>query len=95
VVSVEAALAAELEAMPGDVQRSSLAMTALTLAAQLDSTRNGGTSKAMIAKEYRETLRELRAIAPPAQEDDEVDRARKRRAERLARRAATQDSART
>jgi hypothetical protein len=87
-VSVEAALRTEIEALPADLQRSSLAATALALAAQMDSPRNGGTSKAMIAKEYRETLRELRAAAPAKVEDNELDRVRRRRAGRMEGRSA-------
>lgn len=50
---------------------------------------NSATSKSMVAKELRETMSALRELAPPKPEEDEVDRARQRRAERLAGRAAT------
>jgi hypothetical protein len=73
-------------ALDGD--ESPLAAQARALAAEMDNSRNGGTSKALISKELRETLAALRALAPPKIEEDEVELARKRRADRLARGAA-------
>jgi hypothetical protein len=45
---------------------------------------NSATSKSMCAKALVDVMRELRALAPPKPEEDEVERARKRRADRLA-----------
>jgi hypothetical protein len=81
------AVSRELEQMGGDVAESALAATALSLAEQLDGP-NSATSKSMCAKALVDVLRELRALAPAKPEEDEVERARKRRADRLARQSA-------
>lgn len=85
---VRDALKHELDSMPDVVKTSTLAAAALELAKQLDSSVNGGTSKSMIAKELRETMRTLHDLAPPKQEESELDRRRRDRDERLARQAA-------
>jgi hypothetical protein len=89
-VSVVEAVTAELERLGEPGASSSLAATALALAEQLDEPRNGATSKSMCAKAMVDVLRELRLLAPPKQEDDELDRARKQRTERLARQSASE-----
>jgi hypothetical protein len=90
-VSVEKAVAEELETY-GKLGKGALAATALELARQLDYGGNSATSKSMCAKALTETLDKLRELAPPKKEEDEVERARKRRADRLARSAATRSS---
>jgi uncharacterized membrane protein len=71
-----------------------LAATALKMAEELDKSRNGGTSKALINKELRETLAVLRSLAPPAEVEDELSRIRDARSKRHAGGAAASDSAR-
>lgn len=72
----------------GPMKDSTLAAVALALAAQIDGP-GSSTSKAMVAKELRETMAALRALAPPKKEPDVVDDlAERRRAARRARGAA-------
>jgi hypothetical protein len=92
VMSVTEAVVRELDAMPDDLAQSALAAAALVLAEGLDS-RASLAQKALGTKELRELMDRLRALAPARVEEDEVDRARRRRDERLTRLAATKDSA--
>jgi hypothetical protein len=71
-----------------------LVASALKLAEEMDNSRNGGTSKALINKELRETLAVLRSLAPPAEVEDELSRIRDARTRRHAGGAAPADSAR-
>ena len=89
-MGVEAAVTSELEAA-GAVE-SSLGAAALSLARELDAPGNSATSKSMCAKALVDVLKELRALAPPPEQEDEIERARKRRADRLARQAASGSS---
>jgi uncharacterized membrane protein len=83
-MSVADATRRDLVRLGGEAEECSLAAVALALAAELDDQENSATSKSMIAREYRETMAVLRAMVPPKPEEDEVERARKRRADRLA-----------
>lgn len=85
---VVVAVRRDLKAMPDDVAKSALAASALALAAEIDEASNSATSKSMCAKALHDALDRLREIAPPKQEETDLDRARKRRADRLARLAA-------
>jgi hypothetical protein len=69
------------------VTGSALAATALSLAEGLDAP-NSLTSKSMAAKALADVLKEIRTLAPPAEQEDEIERARKRRAKRLAGKSA-------
>jgi hypothetical protein len=91
MVMVEAAVERDLEALGSRAAESGLAATALALAREMDSPKNGGTSKSMIAKALNETMAELRALAPPKQEADGLDDLTKRRE---ARRSASTAAAR-
>jgi hypothetical protein len=83
-VSVVAALEAELKALGPKGADTTLAATALALAAELDGN-NSATSKSMCAKSMIDVLRELRAIAPPKLEADGVtDLNARREARRVA-----------
>lgn len=73
------------------VTGSALAATALALAEGLDAP-NSLTSKSMAAKALADVLKEIRTLAPPAEQEDEIERARKRRAERLAGKPAARSS---
>jgi hypothetical protein len=72
----------------GKAGKGPLAETALALARELDDDGNSATSKSMCAKAMVDVLRELRTLAPPKVEDTDLERARKRRADRVARGAA-------
>jgi hypothetical protein len=87
-MSVVEALERELEALGSKAAESTLAATALALAREMDSPKNGGTSKSMIAGQLTDTMGALLALMPAKPEDDEIERARKRRADRLAGTAA-------
>lgn len=85
--TVEAGVLADLGAL-GDVPRSAgLAQSALALARAVDDVSNSATSRSMCARELRETLDRLRALAPVKGEKSGIDDLRDRRA---ARRAAAQ-----
>jgi hypothetical protein len=86
--SVVEAFDLEMESIGGEFATSTLAATARALAVELDGD-NSATSKSMCAKALADVMRELRALAPAKPEEDEVERARKRRTDRLARQAAT------
>lgn len=71
-MSVTEALTAELEALGPRGANSTLAAVALSLARALDGDASA-TSKSMCAKSMVDVLRELRSIAPPKQEADNLD----------------------
>ena len=87
VVTVAAAVAAELaeygRRKPG-LERSPLAAAALALAADMDDPATGSTSRSMVAKELRDTLAALRALAPAEEAKDDLDELAERRAARRA-----------
>jgi hypothetical protein len=91
VMTVTEAVTKDLELLGSTAAESTLAATALTLAAGLDDG-NSLTSKSMAAKALADVMRELRALAPPIQEADGVASLDKRR---QARRAAAQAAARS
>jgi hypothetical protein len=91
-VTVFEAVEAELKDLGEKAQDTALAAAALALAAEVDGG-NSLTSKTLAVKEIRETLRELRALVPPKPEEDEIERARRRRADRLAGTAAAGSAA--
>jgi hypothetical protein len=90
-VSVVAAVARDLAKLPDDLGESTLAAAALALAEELDRS-NSATSKSMCAKELRETMAVLRALAPSKKEQDAIDDLTARR---TARRAAARVAAAT
>lgn len=63
---------------------SALAATALALALEIENPYNSATSKAMCAGQLRDTLGQLRELAPPAKEKDDLDELTARRSARLA-----------
>jgi hypothetical protein len=81
-LTVVEAVEAELAKSPA--ANSAMAATALALARELDAPGNSATSKSMCAKALVDVLRELRALAPPAEEETELDRRRREREQRLA-----------
>jgi hypothetical protein len=93
-VSVVAAVQGDLRSLGVKAASSGLAETALALARELDDDSNSATSKSMCAKSMIDVLRELRLIAPPVKESDDIDDLAGRRSARRARGAAAQDSAR-
>jgi hypothetical protein len=91
VVSVVESVERFLGGLGGAAEDDPLAASALALAGVIDAP-GSATSKAMVAKELRETLTALRALAPPRVEEDEIDRKRRQREERLARQSAAGSS---
>lgn len=85
-MTVVEAVEAELEKF--GVTASALGAMALSLARELDVPGNSATSKSMCAKALVDVLREIRALAPPPELEDEIERARQRRSTRLARASA-------
>jgi hypothetical protein len=83
---VEDATRAELEALNVADIAPGLAETALKLARWLDAA-EAPTSAAVVARDLRATLLELRKVAPRAKEGDALDEIAARRAERRARAA--------
>lgn len=65
-----------------DLAKSGLAASALALAREIDNPKNSATSKAMCAKELRETMDRLRERAPEQEEDALDDLSRRRAARR-------------
>jgi hypothetical protein len=85
VKAVEAATAAELEQLGITEASPGLAAVALRLAKTLDNvTLKAPTSAAIVARELRATMVELRKTAPVRQEGDGLDDLARKRAERLA-----------
>ena len=85
--SAEAATRTELARLAekdAALAESVLAASALELARQLDSTRNSATSKAMCARELRETMNRLAELAPVETEGNPLDEIRARRDAQLA-----------
>ena len=82
------ALEAELDAMPASVAASTLAAAAFALARILDQDGKAFTARTMAAKELRETLHVLRAMAEPAAEDRMTEFERRRDEREQARKTA-------
>lgn len=55
--------------------------TAVNLARRLDNSRTSPNAAAMLAKELREQMHELRELLPPRREEDELSRVRRERRE--------------
>lgn len=79
---VVAALRGELELMPDVVGKSALAASALALAAEMDDSGTSATAKSMCARALQDHLTQLRELAPPQEEETELDRRRQARAAR-------------
>lgn len=73
----------DLASMPDEIAQSSLAASALVMAEGLDGA-NSLTSKSMAQGRLQEAMDRLRELAPPAEENDELDDLAARRAKRLA-----------
>jgi hypothetical protein len=90
-LTVVAALERDLQELgrrqPG-LDRSALAASALSLAAELDSAQNSATSKSMCARALREVWDRLQELAPAQEEGDQLDDLAKRRDARLGRPAS-------
>lgn len=63
---------------------SALAETALSLAREMDKKDNSATSKSMCARALIEVLEQLRDLAPPKRDADDIDDLASRRRERQA-----------
>jgi hypothetical protein len=74
-----AGVESDLKALPSHLARSGLAATALSLARQLDLDETSATAKAACARSLVQVQRELRALAPPRKEVDELDELTARR----------------
>lgn len=90
-MSVETAVTSDIELLGPKAAETALAATALALARELDGN-NSATSKSMVAKALIDTMRELRALAPPKQEGDGVDEIAARRDARRSAAAAAAPS---
>lgn len=75
---------AQIAVRDADLAQSALAASALAMAAELDTSGNSATSKAMCAKALLDTLDRIRELLPPEQEADRLDDLSARRAARLA-----------
>ena len=64
--------------------KSTLAMSALRMAREMDSAGNSATSKSMCARELRDTLDRLLELAPKEERGDGLDDLSARRERRLA-----------
>jgi hypothetical protein len=64
---------ADLRDLPGDLARSGLAATAMSLARELDSPDTSATAKAACSRSLVQVMRELRAQAPAGEVTDVVD----------------------
>lgn len=83
-MKVASSVRALLKRLPGELSNGPEAATALALAAELDAPGNSATSKANCAKELRETLAALRAMAPAERKGSQLDDLAQRRQRRKA-----------
>lgn len=83
-MSVEAAVERDLKRLPQELAESALAASALAMAREIDCYENSATSKSMCQGRLQDALRELRELAPPTEEVDQLDDLSARRAARLA-----------
>ncbi|WP_411090802.1 hypothetical protein [Streptomyces sp. 049-1] len=81
--AVAAATTAELADLGVDPTTNAQAAAALRLAAELDSSQSPKDS-AGVARELRQAMAVVRAIAPPKERGDRMDELEKRRRDRLA-----------
>ena len=84
VVDAVHAELARLAKRDPDLAVSATAMAALALARELESYGNSATSKSNCAKELREAMAALWALAPAEVANDSIDELQKRRAKRRA-----------
>jgi hypothetical protein len=66
---------------------STLAMSALRLAREMDGGENSATSKSMCAKALLDTMDRLRELAPAVRQEDAIDQLAKKRQQRRAKAA--------
>lgn len=78
---------AEIAKSDRELAQSTLAMSALRLASEMDNSGNSATSKSMCARELRDTLDRLRELCPKAEAKDKVDELGARRDSRRKRSA--------
>lgn len=83
VESAVRAQLAEVAKRDPTLARSPLAAMALSRARDIDDPMASATSKSMNNKELRETLKELRELAPPDEKETPLDDIRRRHAARL------------
>lgn len=82
-MSVVEAVQAEIHGLPNGLGESGLAALALACAENVEASRPGSASGAMWAMRLQESLRELRALAPPKRQESRIDELTKRRNDRL------------
>lgn len=92
-MSVFEAVERDISALGVKAEGTALAATALALAVELDG-RSSATSKSMCAKALIDVLRELRSIAPPREEKDDLSKLREQRQKRRAGLPAAENQAR-
>lgn len=78
-MKVVAAVRRDLKLLPRELAQSTLAASALSLAAELDKVKISATARASCARALREVMEELRSLAPPAEESDALDEIKARR----------------
>lgn len=86
-MSVVEAVARELAALPDGLGESGLAAAALALAESVDDPSTRPTAKAMCARELRETMSQLRQLAPAKLKSSKIDDIARKRTERHRRQA--------
>lgn len=82
---VLSAVERDIAKLPDDLAESALAASAVAMALEIEHPYNSATSKSMCQARLVEALKELRALAPPAEEADAVNDIESQRAKRLAR----------
>ena len=88
---VERAARTDLKAFPPEVAKGAIAAAILDLARDVDENVLSARDKAAAIREIRLCMVELRTMAPPGAEDDELDKQRKRREARLRREGLVAD----
>ena len=84
-MTVFEATEAEIAGLPANLRDSGLAAGVLAMARELDVSGNSATSKSMCFRALQDGLRELRELAPPAEETDALNDIEAQRVKRLAR----------
>jgi len=79
VGEVESGVLEDLDQLPPEASRRTLAKTMIKTARLIDSGEVADRDIAPLILQLRTTLRQLQDQFPPAQEDDETEKARKRR----------------
>jgi hypothetical protein len=93
-MSVVESVAREIGGLGEKAAGSVMAETALSLAHELDG-ENSATSKSMCAKALIDVMRELRVLAPPRKESDDLAKLRQRRDKRRSGGSRAKDSSRS